>query len=304
MQQKQIRTLTELLGSAGTIKAAALAKGAGIPLLHNTAGNIGTDADALTTACTNHDAGKVVLANTRSTRNAVISTVRAFLMLGRDILKPVLGNEYSQAYDVLGLVNSIAIPRTVEELLVVLVKFKAFFTTHPELEDDSRNITATQCQALYDQLVAAETALNLQEDAVDALVNTRDEAAEAMRTRIRSLMGELSNTLDPLDPRWLAFGFYKPGATETPDVVTGVLAALIGPGSAAVKWNASARAEYYRVWKRVNGTDTELIAVGSPADLDFTLEGLPPASTIEIAVSAVNNGGESALSAIITITTH
>src|SRR4051812_39248849 len=107
MKQKEIRTIGDLIGSAGTIKAAALAKGAGIPLLHNTAVNIGTDADALTTACSNHDASKLVLASYRSVLATVIMTVRAFLMLGRDILKPVFGNEYSQAYDALGLVNSI-----------------------------------------------------------------------------------------------------------------------------------------------------------------------------------------------------
>jgi hypothetical protein len=212
MQQKQIRTLTELLGSAGTIKAAALAKGADIPLLHNTAGNIGMDADALTTACTNHDAGKVVLANTRAALAALIIMVRAFLMLGRDILKPLLGNEYSQAFDVLGLVGSIAIPRTSEELQAVLIKFKAFFTAHPELEDASRNITAAQCQALYDQLVAAHSNVNFQENLAEELMDTRDQAAEKMRGRIQSLMSELGSCLSPLDPRWLAFGFNKPGA--------------------------------------------------------------------------------------------
>ncbi|MDB6026989.1 MAG: hypothetical protein JWM68_3212, partial [Verrucomicrobiales bacterium] len=58
------------------------------------------------------------------------------------------------------------------------------------------------------------------------------------------------------------------------------------------------------VWKRVIGLDAEPVAVGSPADLDFTLENLPAASTVEISISAVNNGGESQLSEKITITTH
>ncbi|MDB6024436.1 MAG: hypothetical protein JWM68_659, partial [Verrucomicrobiales bacterium] len=46
------------------------------------------------------------------------------------------------------------------------------------------------------------------------------------------------------------------------------------------------------------------VAVGSPADLDFTLENLPAASTVEIYISAVNNGGESQLSEKVTIVTH
>ena len=38
--------------------------------------------------------------------------------------------------------------------------------------------------------------------------------------------------------------------------------------------------------------------------LDFTLENLPPNATIQIAISALNNGGESPLSDAITIVTH
>jgi hypothetical protein len=82
------------------------------------------------------------------------------------------------------------------------------------------------------------------------------------------------------------------------------MATLIGPGTAALKWNAAARADYYRVWKRVNGTDTELLAVGSPADLGFTIENLPAASAIDIVITAVNSGGESPVSEVITINTH
>ena len=304
MKQKEIKSIPALLGSAGAIKAAAIAKGAGIPLLHNTAVNIGTDADALTTACTDHDAGKVVLADARSALAAVIFTIRAFLMLGRDLMKPVFGNEYSQAFDVLGFVNSIAIPRTVEELLVLLIKFKAFYTEHPEHEDESRNITAERCQELYDQLVAAQFNLNSKNGSVEALVNIRDTAAETMRNRIRSLIGELSSTLSPLDPRWLDFGLNMPGATETPDIVEGLKATLLGATTAALKWSASARADYYRVFMKIHGAEGDYTPLGSPSDLDFTLENLPANSMIDIVVTAVNNGGESPVSQVVTVVTQ
>ena len=96
----------------------------------------------------------------------------------------------------------------------------------------------------------------------------------------------------------------KPGALETPDEVENVLATLIGPTAAALKWGPTPRAQYYHVFKKVVGVDTEFILVGSPADLDFTLEGLPANSTVEIYVTAVNNGGESAISETITLVTH
>jgi hypothetical protein len=63
------------------------------------------------------------------------------------------------------------------------------------------------------------------------------------------------------------------------------------------------RAEHYRVWKRVIGVEAEFVNVDSPTDANFTLENLPAHASVEIAVSAVNNGGESDLSASITIVT-
>jgi len=304
MKQKQLYVIPELLSSASVVKAAAVDKAAGIPLLHNTTVHIGTDADALTTACNNHDEGKVVLATNRSLLATIIVTVRLFLTLGRDILKPVLGYEYSQAFDVVGLIKTIAIPRTAEELLFVLQKFQAYFTAHPELEDESRNITAAQAEALHGQLLTALNNVNSQVGAVQTLAQLRDAAAEQMRKRIRGVIDEMMGTLDPFDGRWLAFGFNMPGAQETPDVPENLMVTVIGPGTAASKWDASARADHYRIWMKIHGTNDDYVAVGSRAELDFTLENLPAGSTIDIAVSAVNDGGESQLSNAVTITTH
>ncbi len=304
MKQDKLVSIPELRGAATVIKAAATTHGPGIPLLQNTAVNIGTDADALTTACNNHEAGKVVLTNYRSTLAAMIVTVRAFLMLGRDILKPVFGNEYSSAYEVLGLIGSIVIPGRCEELLVVLQAYKAYFTDHPELEDPLHNITAAQAQALHDQLLVAQMNVNNQVTEVQNLKVARDNAADKLRKRIRGVMDEMGQFLDPLDARWTAFGFNKPGALEIADEVEGLTATLIGPTAVALKWGASARAEYYRVFKKVIGVDEDYVAVGSPADLDFTLENLPLNATVEIQVSAVNNGGESLRSPAVTVVTH
>jgi fibronectin type 3 domain-containing protein len=82
-----------------------------------------------------------------------------------------------------------------------------------------------------------------------------------------------------------------------------VIAVLIGPNAVAVKWTGAARAEYYRVWKKVVGVDEEFIALNSPHDLDYTIEGLPANATVQIVVTAVNNGGESAKSEVVTVTT-
>ncbi len=56
----------------------------------------------------------------------------------------------------------------------------------------------------------------------------------------------------------------------------------------ATKWVASPRAEYYRIWMKVHGSTGDYEAVGSPANLDFTLEELPANATVNAAVLAVN----------------
>jgi hypothetical protein len=107
-----------------------------------------------------------------------------------------------------------------------------------------------------------------------------------------------------LDLRWLTFGLKMPGADSIPEVPANILAVLTGPTALSIKWDAAARADYYRVWKKVVGVDEELVPVASPADLDLTMEALPNNATIEIAVSALNNGGESLRSAVVTVQTH
>ncbi|MDB6024560.1 MAG: hypothetical protein JWM68_783 [Verrucomicrobiales bacterium] len=259
---------------------------------------------AAMTALATYETGKQTLRDLRVALEAARSEARAFAMLARDILKPIFGTVYSEAWNVVGFVDSLEVASNVDELIFLLERIVAFFTANPTLEIASRNITAAHAQIVLDGLKNARKAVNDQETVVENLKTVRDEKLDAVRAALRGLFDELSNQLDPLDPRWKAFGFNMPGADETPDVPENLSAILIGPTAAAMKWGASARAGHYRVWQRVIGVDAEPVAVGSPADIDFNLENLPAASTVEIYVSAVNNGGESQLSEKITIVTH
>jgi hypothetical protein len=245
-----------------------------------------------------------VMRDQRTALTTAVETGRTFALLARDILKPLLGTQYSEAWDAAGFRNSLYVPESLESVLRLLESLQAFFTTNPTMEWAGRNITAAQAGILIDAINTAKNAVLNQRANVDILMSDRDVKFEAMRKGLRDLINELVTLLDPMDARWLSFGFNKPGADETPDVPTGLVAVLIGPNAAATKWGASARAAYYRVWMKVHGAATDYVAVGSPADLDFTLENLPAASVIDIALSAVNDGGESALSEPITVTTH
>ncbi|MDB6027781.1 MAG: hypothetical protein JWM68_4004 [Verrucomicrobiales bacterium] len=203
-----------------------------------------------------------------------------------------------------GLVGSLIVPRTAALVHPLLDSFSAYYSVYPAREIAALNLTAAHADTLSASLLAAMGALTEQDTEVSRLKAIRDLNAEKLLRRLRGLRDELGQIIDPLNPLWKAFGFNIPGADQTPESPLNLSAVVIGPGTAALRWDATAHAEYYRVWKRVIGLDAEPVAVGSPADLDFTLENLPAASTIEIYVSAVNNGGESQLSEKITITTH
>jgi len=229
---------------------------------------------------------------------------RALIMLSRETLKPNLGDEFNENWMILGYDGSLATAVEVNDVALQAEKFKNFFTANPTLEVASKDVTAAKFDELHEALVEGRKAVNDKDTELTQMGLARDAKFEELRKRIRFTIDELSGILDPFDPRWKSFGLNIPGAQETPDVPEGVQVVLIGPNAAATKWGASARADYYRVWLKVHGLDTEPRAVGSPADLDFTIENLPAASQVDIMISALNNGGESALSEPITITTH
>ncbi len=278
--------------------------GTALPLLQNTETNINADLNALTDSIMAYGLGKDEVTARRETVRLNVDTSRMFLTLGRDVFKPTLGSEYNQAWDNTGLIGSLVIPRNADDVMSVLLSYKNFLASHPELEFAAKEITAAKADDLFTDLKAAVNAVDQQEGINTTLMAARDAKAKVLGKRISNLIHELDMRMDGLDGRWQAFGLNMPDALETPEAPEHVSAVLIGPTAAAVKWDAAQRAEYYRVFKKIIGIDTEYVAAGSPADLDFALENLPANSTIEIVVTAVNNGGESPVSEKITIVTQ
>ncbi|MBA4150365.1 MAG: fibronectin type III domain-containing protein, partial [Verrucomicrobia bacterium] len=128
---------------------------------------------------------------------------------------------------------------------------------------------------------------------VSGLYTNRDAAAVALQAALRLLLKELGIVFDPLDPRWLSFGFKKPGAKQTPDAPENVSVVSIDEETAAIKWDPTPRAASYRVRAKVVGVDAEPVLVGSPKDPDFTMEALATDAEVEVTISAINSGGES-----------
>ncbi|MFN7139724.1 MAG: fibronectin type III domain-containing protein [Limisphaerales bacterium] len=228
---------------------------------------------------------------------------REFVMLGRDQLKPALGRVHSPTWAVAGFSGSMAIPTKAGDLEVLLEKFKKFLTDNPNREVGAHEITAEKAGLRYTALKNARAAVKAKEGTLATRLQECDAKFAVLKQTLWALVKELSQILTPLDGRWTSYGFNKPGAKQRPEAPTNVSAVLIGPNAISVKWDRAARAEYYRVWKRTVGVDDALGVVSSKHDLDIILEGLQPNSLIEIAVTAMNNGGESPKSQVVAVST-
>ncbi len=291
----------EMAGQGSLLAKGADEHGATIDLGSNTAVKIRADVAAVTNAI----AAYGIAADELTTRVGIVQALtkgnRSYLMGARDSFKPLLGHRYNQGWDSTGLVGSLKVENSQLRLLSLLSSFKSYLTGRPALEVPSKDITILRTGELYTELENAIAAVNSQETVVENLLRARDGKARKLHSRIRGTIATLTQELDPVDARWGSFGLNQPGRKARPDRPGKLSITLMGSNAVSVKWNRAARADYYRVWAKVNGVDQDMVAVGSPADLDFTLENLPPNSVVEIAVSAINNGGESLRSEVVSI---
>jgi hypothetical protein len=303
MKQERIKTITEATSATDLILVGINEVGATVTLSYNPQADIHEDLVNQIMACGNHEQAKQVKATRRTALFEQLQIVTKFIRATRDVFKLLWGTQYSELFTAIGFQGSLEMPTDIDEMKRILRCIVTHLTANPT-QEVATLVTAVRAQTLLDALLAAEAAIVTQDVVISTTMNIRDEKFEALKKRISGVYQELRMQLGPLDERWGNFGFNKPGADETPDKVEGLKVTLIGPTAAATKWEASARASYYRVWMKVHGAEGDYVAVGSPADLDFTIEDLPANSTIDIIVTAVNNGGESPVSEVITITTH
>jgi hypothetical protein len=304
MKQKIIQTIPAAKNAADLIIGGMNELGATITFHYNVKDEIVEEMTNMIMATGNHEQSKQVKATRRNAMLDALNLAQKKIRVVRDLLKLTLGYDYSDIWTALGFKTTLGLPDDLEEVKAILQAMVLHFANNPAHEVAALGATGAQVLTSLEALLAAQLAFVSQEATVKELMDLRDEKYEIVRKRIGSVYRELGNHLDPLDRRWSKFGFNAPGADETPEQVAGVKVTLIGATAAAVKWEASPRAQYYRVWFRIHGTEAEYVTVGSPADLDFTIENLPANTAVDIVVTAMNNGGESPISEAVTITTH
>ncbi len=301
MRQPRINTIADLFSAGTKFSAGSNEHGVALGLTVGTKVLVDADLNQFGLAFDAHRAAKVEFRGRRTALKGAQNAAFEFDFATRDSLKRALGRKYSSAWEGSGFNNSLVVPRSVARLQLLTRSLQSYLADHPELEVEDA-VTAVLAQGALDNLTNAQTAVDLQKSAVGTLLTARKQKEKQLRLRLRWVIDELSRVLGPLDNRWTAFGLNRPGVQETPPrpgKINVTVSGLVG----SVKWAKSPRADYYRLWLKRLGLDEEAQNIGNASDPNFTIESLPAASQFELSISASNNGGESARSEVVTITT-
>jgi len=230
------------------------------------------------------------------------SNGKAFIGKAKRVLENYLGTKWSAGWATAGFVNnSTAIPSTIEERQTCLNSLKIYFTNNPAHENAPLNVTAAEADAKFTALRDARNDVNNAATDAGNARKARETAVGKLRTRMTGLIGELGQLLEDDDPLWYAFGLSRPSDPETPGIPDGLVLTAGPAGSVLVDWADARRAERYRVFKQVVGTDLDFIAAVTVTESDATLSGLPSGATVKVRVTAANDAGESAPSTEVQI---
>ncbi len=303
MAQNPIPNDIDLLIALGE-KAAdgAAAHETAIGLLQNTEARIRSNLTALQTAQQAFLTARTASVNATAAKQAADANGRAFIAAAKGVLAPVLGGQWSSAWLPTGFVNSLAVPKRIDERLTLLGMLRDYFTANTSHENAPLNVTAAQATSLHTALSDAQAA------SAEGLVDkgqkraARNTARTALEKRLRGLIYELDQLLGPTDPIWLAFGLNMPGGETTPEAPSALVLTPGGPGEVLADWDDVPSADHYRVFKQEVGVDADFVHAGSPSDSDFTIEGVTGGNVLRVKVSAVSGSLEGPTSDVAEIT--
>lgn len=219
------------------------------------------------------------------------SNARFALIAARDNFKRFLGAKPSAAWQTAGWPNdSIAVPATSEKLLPLLQSVKAFLIANPTRQIADMQLTPAAFDTLHTALSDAVSGRHNHNSDTGTSKDQRDACHQKLRTRLRGLIDELTQLLEPLSPNWLAFGLKRPGAPDSPETVENTHATALGGGRVRIQSDPAARAEYYQIWAQI-GAETEFHLADSPQEPDKILEDFTVGATVKLKVRAVNETG-------------
>ena len=234
----------------------------------------------------------------RKAANATLTTAdnaaRVFISNAKKRLSKFFGESYSTEWGAAGWPNnSTAMPSKQDERFDLVNSLKLHLTATPAHASVDMDVTVAIATTTYDNLSNARSALAQKVTEVGQARDTRDAAETNLRKRMTGMITELETLLSDEDPLWHAFGLSRPADEETPEAPSFTTATPGGAGILHVDWDDALRAEHYRVWILIVGTDSDFHSVETVSDSDATLSGLTTGAMVKIRVTSVNGAGES-----------
>lgn len=249
---------------------------------------------------------------TKDARAAMIAQsdgpVKTLLQGYRQAIEGVHGRTHNAGWAAAGFTSSTAVPRDHGERGTLLAAMRSYLAAHPQHEmtkpqpggSPPLQVTAAAALALGTSFQAALDLVNTCEGTQEQCKMLRDADLAGLSATVSGMTAELRDLLPDDDPRWETFGLNIPAHPRLPDAVAGLTLTSVGTGREEMSWPSAARATYFRLFLKVHGVDTDFRFVKRDNDLDHTLTGLEPGTTISAYVVAANAAGEAAPSPTVT----
>jgi hypothetical protein len=264
--------------------------GSQLGLAPNLAGLLISEKEALNLSHSHFLEARVTLRQKRKELEPALKACRSFATVLRALRKEELGPRNSREWEALGFRGSRQVPLTVDKVYVLLGAMEGYLESRPELDYSGINITAGQAGILKEALMDAVAAVNLAKAEVQRAVQARAILLGKARRLVRKVFNDVAFALDPLDGRWVEFGFNPPGLKKTPAAPEDVKVTVLEPEVMIVECPPVPLAERYRVWVRVVGVDAEMRPVATSSEPRILLTGI--VADAEIGMTASNRRGE------------
>ena len=227
------------------------------------------------------------------------TTVKEWLEGYRKIMEGIHGKKANAGWEAAGFAQgTTAVPRNHDKRHALLGAARAYLASHanyegslPQKSGPALAITAAKALVLTGEMQTAKTLIATCSTAQSTAKTIRDTDVDALYDEVSDTINELHEVLEATDPLWEIFGLNIPAHPNPPLGVSSLTITAAGVGRELLAWPYAVRAEYFRIFLKRVGIDADFVNVEDARDLEFTLKGLTPGSTIEAFVVPMNGGG-------------
>ena len=286
--------VSELLSLAALNLSGITTQGATIGLLQWTAANFGPKVTALQDKQVIFDQKRALTLAAFDALHAAQAVLRTRMLTGRKMLSVSWGEAWTTEWAQAGWTDhSTAVPAQLAALKTLATAVKTLLVADSTYEVSTARIdfTGDTIINLLAGFAALETAVATAKSAQKQADDDRQAADGDLRGAMRSLIGNLTDLLDPNSPKWDDFGLNRPGATTTPGQPAAPTLTKTGPTTVTASVPAVALATYYRWKTKIVGFDPEYRFAGRTNDPNTTFTALPATGSLEVICEAANEAG-------------